>query len=101
MGLLDRLFPCVARRKRAQRLLEAQQRAYAANSTSEAIAAAKRRWAGQARPCPDCGTPPTALQWCYYESSVASWEHSAGCFGWRTICPRCDCCIDEFLLGIS
>ena len=101
MGLFDRVFPSIARRKRERRLIEARERAYQANRTPEAIEAAKQRWGRQAKACPSCGTPAMNLIWSYYESSVAAWEHGAGCFGWRTACPSCPGHVEEFVEGIG
>lgn len=101
MGLLDLLFPGVARRRRARQLGEAQARAYQRNSEPKVIEAAKQRLAPQAKPCPNCDTPPEQLAWSYFESSVDAWSHGAGAFGWQSSCPHCFRDVETFVEGLG
>ena len=42
-----------------------------------------------ARSCPECGTPPSELDWIYFRSPESTWELECGTEGWLALCQPC------------
>jgi len=50
-----------------------------------------------AKCCPECWTPPSGLDWVYFETSPETWRRLMGRKGWLTLCNRCEREVEEIV----